>query len=173
MTASDKQDIVIGAVVAPFGVRGELKVTVSTDFPERFDKGRLVTIKSTEGKRFTTKVERNSAHKGGIILKLEGIDDRNAAEDWRGSQFVIDESEVAKLPEGSYYHYQLIGLKVVTDDGRELGEIVDILQSGANDNYETSTGLLIPAIKQIVTKIDLKEGLMVIHPMPGLLPDDQ
>lgn len=172
MTASDKRDIVIGAVVAPFGVRGELKVVVRTDFPERFDKGRLVTLKSAKGTRFTTKVEASSAHKGGIILKLQGIDDKNAAEDLRGAEFVIDKSEVAKLPEGSYYHYELIGLNVVTDDGREVGEIVDILQSGANDVYETSTGVLIPAIKQIVVKIDAKEGLMVIHPMPGLLPEE-
>lgn len=172
MATSDKQDIVIGDVVAPFGVRGELKVMVRTDFPERFDKGRLVTLKSAKGTRLTAKVEASSAHKGGIILKLQGIDDRNAAEDWRGAEFVIDKSEVAKLPEGSYYYYELVGLKVVTDDGRDLGEIVDILQSGANDVYETSTGLLIPAIKQIVVKIDIKEGLMVIHPMPGLLPEE-
>ncbi|MEN6356608.1 MAG: ribosome maturation factor RimM [Armatimonadota bacterium] len=165
-------DIVIGTVVAPFGVRGELKVMIRTDFPERFDKGRPVAVKTVKGRRFTSKVERNISHKGGITLKIEGIDDRNAAEDLRGAEFVIDRSEVGELPEGSFYLFDLIGLKVVTDDGRELGEIVEIMQGGANDVYETSAGVLIPAIKQIIVKIDIKKGLMVIHPIPGLLPEE-
>ncbi|MCE5323374.1 ribosome maturation factor RimM [bacterium] len=168
----DERDIVIGKVAAPFGVRGELKVIVHTDFPERFDKGRPVTVKTVKGRRFTSKVERNIAHKGGITLKIEGIDDRNAAEDLRDAEFVIDRNEVGDLPEGSYYLFDLIGLKVITDDGRELGEVVEILQSGANDVYETSAGVLIPAIKQVVVKIDTKERLMVIHPIPGLLPEE-
>lgn len=164
-------DIVIGTVVAPFGVRGELKVMARTDFPERFDKGQSVTVKTAQGKRFASRVERSIPHKGGITLKIEGVDDRNAAEDLRGAEFVIDRSEVAELPEGSFYLFDLIGLKVVTYDGRDLGEVVQIMQGGANDVYETSSGVLIPGIKQIVVKIDIKDRLMVIHPIPGLLPE--
>jgi 16S rRNA processing protein RimM len=165
-------DIVIGMVVAPFGVRGELKVMVHTDFPERFSKGNDVTVRTAMGKRFISKVECNVPHKGGITLKIEGIDDRNAAEELRGAEFVIDRSEVGELPEGRYYLFDLIGLKIITDDGLDLGEIVEIMQGGANDVYETSAGVLIPAIRQVVVKIDIKEGLMVIHPIPGLLPEE-
>ncbi|MCE5314363.1 MAG: ribosome maturation factor RimM [Armatimonadota bacterium] len=167
----DTRDIVIGNIVAPFGVKGELKVMLRTDFPERFDKGREVTVKTAEGSRFSSRIERNTPNKGGITLKIQGVDDRNTAESLRGAEFVIDESEVGQLPDGSFYLYKLIGLKVVTEDGRELGEIVQILQGGGNDVYETDTGLLIPAIKQIVVKIDTDANLMVIRPMPGLLPE--
>ncbi|MHB9036741.1 MAG: ribosome maturation factor RimM [Armatimonadota bacterium] len=167
----DKQDIVIGGIVAPFGVRGELKVVVQTDFPERFDKGREVVVRTADGKRFATRVERSGPNKGGLTLKLQGVDDRNSAEELRGAEFVVDEAEIGELPEDSFYLFRLIGLRVVTEDGRELGEVVEILQGGANDVYETSAGVLIPAIKQIVVKIDVEGGLMVIRPIPGLIPE--
>lgn len=167
-----QDDVIIGKVVAPFGVRGELKMAILTDFPERFDKGETVTLKMPDGSRQEAKIEFSQMHGGGITLKLNGVDTREGAELLRNAEIVIPESELAELPEDSFYIFDLIGIRVVTDDGREFGEVTEVIETGANDVYVTSTGLLIPAIKDIVVKIDIDEGQMVIHPVPGLLPGE-
>lgn len=166
-----KQDIVIGKVVAPFGVRGEVKVIVLTEFPERFSAGKDIKLHLAGGQLRNVRIDKSKTYKDGVVLKLSGVDDRNAAEELRGSEIIIDESELAELPSDRFYIFDVLGLKVVTDDGREMGEVVEILQ-GANDVYITSTGLCIPALKDIVVKVDLKEGLMVIHPVPGLIAEE-
>jgi 16S rRNA processing protein RimM len=166
-----ERDIAIGKIVGPFGIRGEVKLLVLTDFPERFDRGRNVTL-VTETDRRVVKVQRSRPHAGGLIAKLEGVETRNDAEALRDAELVIDKSELADLEPGSYYIFDVLGLKVSTDDGRDLGEVTEILQGGANDVYVTSTGVCIPALKDIVTTIDLDKRVMVIKPMPGLLPED-
>lgn len=166
-----ERDIAVGKIVGPFGIRGEVKVVVLTEFPERFDRGRKVAL-VTETDRRTAKIERSRPHAGGVIAKLEGVDTRDDAEALRNAELVIDKSELANLEPGSFYIFDVIGLKVSTDDGRELGEVTEILQGGANDVYVTSTGLCIPALKNVVTKVDLDNRVMVIRPMPGLLPED-
>lgn len=167
----DQRDIVIGAIVAPFGIRGEVKVAVTTDFPERFNAGNQVTLRIDDEKRSVVKIESSRPQKGGYALKLQGVDTRTDAEGLRGVDIVISEDELTELPEGEFYIFDLMGLKVVTDDGRDLGEVTEVLQSGSNDVYVTSSGVCIPALKDVVTKIDLAEGTMLIHPVPGLLAD--
>jgi len=167
----DGRDILIGKVTTPFGTRGEVKVVVLTDFPERFAAGARVALKSGE-KTSLVRIERSRPHKGGILLKLEGIDTVNAAEELRNTEITIDEADLGKLEGDRFYIFDIIGLKVVTDDGREQGEVVDVLQGSANDVYVTSTGLCIPALKDVVAKVDVPGGVMIIHPVPGLLPDD-
>lgn len=162
-------DILIGKIVAPFGVRGEVKLVAHTDFPERMAAGREITIKTSDGQRKVMRIERSDPNKGGYTVKFPGVDTRNDAEALRGAEVVIDESELAGLPEDAFYVFDLMGLRVVTDDGREQGEITEILQGGANDVYVTSTGLCIPALKWVVVKVDLENKVMTIHPVPGLL----
>jgi 16S rRNA processing protein RimM len=167
----DQLDIVVGRVVAPFGIRGELKVTVQTDFPERFDKGNTVKL-SVAGEQVTRRIEHSKPHGGGIILKIEGVGTREAAEALRNTDIVIGEGELMELDAGRFYVFDLVGLKVVTDDGREQGTVTEVLQGGGNDVYVTSTGLCIPALKDVVTDIDIARGVMTIHPVPGLLPGE-
>lgn len=166
-----ERDIVIGKVVAPFGMRGELKLVVLTDFPQRFDKGNEVTLAAGE-KRREFVIERSSPNKGGITLKLRGVDSRTDAEELRDAEIVIDKAELAKLNGDQFYIFDMIGLKVVTDDGREQGQVTEVLQGGGNDVYVTSTGLCIPALKSVVAGVDLKKRIMVIRPVPGLLPEE-
>lgn len=168
----EERDILIGKIVAPFGIRGEVKVVLQTDFSERVDPGRHATVISPDGKRIDSVIESSKPNKGGYCVKFKGIDTRNQAEDLRGSSIVIDESELAQLPDDSWYVFDLVGLKVITDDGREQGEITEILQGGGNDVYVTSTGLCIPALKDVVAKVDLENREMIIRPVPGLLPED-
>jgi 16S rRNA processing protein RimM len=103
------------------------------------------------------------------LLKLEGVDTRDAAEQLRGVDIVIDESELRDLGPDRYYVFEIVGLRVVTEDGREQGIITEVLQGGANDVYVTSTGLCIPALKTVVVRVDLERQLMTIRPMPGML----
>ncbi len=164
-----ERDIVIGKIVAPLGTRGEVKIVVLTDFPERFDAGASLKLNLPDGEVRQVKVQASRVHKDGLALKIEGVDTRNDAEALRNAEFGIEESELGELPEDRFYVFDLIGLDVVTDDGRELGKVTEILQGGANDVYVTSTGVCIPALKTVVAKIDVAEGKMVIRPVPGLL----
>ncbi len=140
-------DIVIGKIVAPIGIRGEVKVVVLTDFPERFEAGSELALKPAKGESRRARIVSQRPQKGGLTMKLEGVDTRDDAEALRDAEFVIDERELAKLPEGEFYVFDIIGLRVVTDDGRECGEVTEVVQSGANDVYVTSTGLCIPALR--------------------------
>lgn len=161
----------IGKVVALFGVRGELKVRLLTDIPNRFADLESVhvgpdhTLQRIQGIR-PYKSEM-------IVLKLEGIDDANAAEALRNQDLSIPLSNLAKLPPDSYYQHDILGLQVITLDGRNLGTIVDIIVTGSNDVYSIKTPggsqLLIPAIKDVIKQIDLIRHTMHIDPLPGLL----
>jgi 16S rRNA processing protein RimM len=161
----------IGKVVALFGVRGELKVRLLTDIPDRF--AELEAIYA--GPDHTPlPIQSIRPYKGGmIVLKLEGIDDANAAEFFRNQDLSIPLSELAKLPPDSYYQHDILGLQVLTLDGQDLGTIDDIIVTGSNDVYSIRTPggsqILIPAIKDVIKQIDLKYHTMHIDPLPGLL----
>jgi 16S rRNA processing protein RimM len=164
--------ITIGKVVAPFGVRGEVKVVILTEFPERLSKGKTVTLRYPDGKFVETAINASRPNKGGLLISFEGPKNRMEARELKDAEVVIDRADVKKLPKDEFYLFELVGLNVVTDDGRELGVVEDVLQGGANDVYVTSEEICIPAIKQVVKSIDVKAGKIVIHPMPGLLPGE-
>jgi len=168
-----EQEIVIGKIVAPFGTGGEVKVLVLTDFPERFGLGEEIRIRTAKGARLMARIERSREHKAGFLLKLGGIDSRDDAEALRDAEIVIDREKLAGLGKDRYYVFDIIGLRVTSEDGRDCGEVTDVLQAGANDVYLTSTGLCIPALKDVVAKVDLERGEMIIRPVPGLLPDTE
>lgn len=161
----------IGQVVALFGVRGELKVRLLTDIPDRFQ---LLEVVYAGSNRQRYVIEHVRPYKGEmILLKLAGIDDANAAEPLRQQDLCIPLSQLAKLPPDSYYQHDILGLSVITLAGRELGSIVDIIETGSNDVYviKGSDGkqVLIPAIKAVIKQIDLIRHTMYIDPLPGLL----
>ncbi len=166
-----EQDILIGKVAGPFGIGGEVKITVLTDFPERFDEGRTVRLRPAGGAERLARIERSRVHKGGLVVKLEGANTRSDAEALREASIVIGRSELAELGQDSYYVFDIIGLKVMSEDGREWGEVTEVLQGGANDVYVTSAGVCIPALKDVVRSIDLQTREIIIKPVPGLLPE--
>jgi 16S rRNA processing protein RimM len=111
-----------------------------------------------------------------VLLKLHGIDDRDAAEAQRGAMVEVPEREAWKLPRGRFYWHQIIGLRVQTPEGRELGTVKEILETGANDVYvvDTERGeMLVPAIKDVVKGIAPHRGVMTVEPLPGMEPADQ
>lgn len=147
-------------------------MVVLTDFSERFSRGACLAVKPAVGEMLKTRVERSRPVKGHVILKLAGIETRAGAGQLAGAEIVIQDSELHALEDEQYYVFDVIGLKVRTDDGRELGEITEVLQGGGNDVYVTGDGLCIPALKDVVSRIDVGEGVMVIRPVPGLLPEE-
>jgi 16S rRNA processing protein RimM len=161
----------IGKVVALFGIHGELKVRLLTDIPNRFAELEAVYVGPDH---ISHSIQSVRPYKGEmIVLKLEGIEDANAAEPLRNQDLSIPLSKLAELPPGSYYQHDILGLNVLTLNGQELGQIVEIIVTGSNDVYivKSSQGsqLLIPAIKDVIKQIDLMRHTMHIDPLPGLL----
>jgi 16S rRNA processing protein RimM len=161
----------IGQVVALFGIRGEVKVRLLTDIPDRFEQLQTVYL-GNEHRQHT--IERVRPYKGEmIILKLTGLDDANAATPLVRQEIMIPTSQLAQIPPDRYYQHDILGLTVLTLDGQVIGPIIDILQTGCNDVY-TLKGpdgrqVMIPAIKEVVKRIDLIRHTMYIDPLPGLL----
>lgn len=164
----------IGTIVVPFGLKGELKVFSLTDIPDRFATLAVVYV-GPQHVPYSVKKVRH--HKGSLILlTLAGINDANAADTLRKQDLFIPVDELAQLPTDSYYQHDILGLSVLTLEDRHLGVVDDIIQTGSNDVYviKDATGkqVLIPAIKQIVKRIDLAAQRIYIDPIPGLLDDD-
>ena len=159
--------VVVGHVTGSWGLRGDIKVQSQTDFPERFSPGSELHI---DGNRETVVSAR--PNRGGYIIRLSGATDRTAADSMRGVLLTVPEDDIAALPQGTYYHFQLIDMQVVSDEDELLGVIVEILDTSANDVYvvrgKTSPDLLIPAIREVVLDVDVEVGRMLVHLVPGL-----
>lgn len=158
----------VGRVVTAHGVRGEMRIEPLTDNPARFGTLKTVLLRGEERAVLSSR-----PHGAMVLLKLEGIDTPEHVRLFRGEHLQIRTENAAPLPEGVYYHYQLVGLRVVTTDGQDLGEIVEILALESNDVYVV-TGergeVLIPALKDVVTEINLEQSQLMVEPVPGLLP---
>jgi 16S rRNA processing protein RimM len=159
--------LIVGRILAPWGIRGEVKVEVVTDFPERFAPQKVVYLDARQ-----LEIESCRPHKQHLVVKLATIDSVEDAEKLRGQDLTLPRSELYHLPEGQYYAFQIIGLKVVTTKGKNLGKVTDIMTTPGNDIYivEGKKGeILIPAIEDVVKSIDLKKGKIVIEAIDGLL----
>ena len=167
MESSELEFLTIGQILAPWGVKGKLKVKVITDFPQRFAPSSKIYIN-----RQPMTIDSTEQHKGKVIIKLNQIDTIEAAQRLRGQPIEIHHSQLYPLPEGQYYHFQLIGLEVWTTQGELLGNITEILTAESNDNYVVSGDkgeILIPAIEDVVKSIDLDSRRITIEPIEGLL----
>lgn len=162
----------VGKIVNTHGVKGELKIVPTTDDPKRFKKLKEIYVERKELKKYN--IEAVRFHKAFVLLKLEGIDDMNAAELLKGSTLKIDRKDSLPLKKDEYYISDLYDLGVYTEeDERYLGDIVDIIYTGSNDVYvvknpETKKELLLPAIKQVVKVVNIEEGKMIVHLLEGL-----
>ena len=111
-------------------------------------------------------------YRGGYVLRLSSVTDRTEADSVRGALLTVPEEEIAPLPQGTYYHFELIDMQVFSDEGESLGVVVEILDTSANDVYvvrsDGKPDLLIPAIREIVLDVDVDAGRMTVHLAPGL-----
>lgn len=160
-----KRDIIIGKIVGTHGNKGVLKIAPITDFPDRFLYMDRITL-DLAGKQREYSVVKADRYKQHILLKLAEIPDMNGAEALKGAYIKVAREELTDLPEGSYYIFDIIGLKVYTTAGESVGTVEDVIKTGANDVYVVNTGkeppVLVPALKDVVKEMDVKGGKMVV-----------
>ena len=164
--------VAVAEVLGPQGNRGEIKAVPLTDRPERFAELRTVTAWKDGVQRRLT-LESWRAWRDFVILgfaELTGIDDAEAI---RGAMICIDAAERAVLPEGRYYHDDLVGLLAVTVTGRPLGRVTSVMTTKAHDVLVVADPdgreLLLPAVRAVIARVDLEAGTLLVNPLPGLL----
>ena len=151
----------MGRVGAPRGLRGEVRVEVISDSPGRFEAGGIVFL----GGRRRIIQRSASISKQVVGLKLEGIDTREEADKLKGSFLTVPMEMVPDLPEGTYYHFQIIGIQVFTTGGDYLGRVSRILPTGANDVYVVSGDedeVLVPALEDVIVAVDIPQDRMTV-----------
>ena len=162
--------VAIGKISRVRGLRGEMVVVPLTDDPERFLKLEKVTVtKDGTSKEFL--VEKARKFKDKVLLRLKQVDGPEEAKKLVGGFVEIERDQLVRLPQGSYFIFDIVGLEVVSTKGERIGTVKEVISLPANDLYlvEGEEKLYhIPAVKQVVKGIDLKEKKMIIQPMEGL-----
>ena len=159
--------LIVGKISRPWGTRGQVKIEILTDFPQRFRPGVLLFIGS-----HSYLCEHVTHPPKSLILKLQGVETVEDAMLLRGAILEVPTTEAEPLPEGAYYYYQILGLDVYTANGENLGQIADILATGSNDVYVVQGPrgeVLVPAIPEVIITLDLLAKRITIEPMLGLL----
>ena len=161
----------VGAILDTHGLRGEVKVFPTTDDPSRYDDLEEVELLTKEGNYLHLEIERVRYFKNLVIVKFKNYDHINDIEQYKKCNLYVTRENAVELEEDEYFVADLIGLMAKTDEGEELGQIKDVLTTGANDVYviDTKEGeLLVPAIHDCVQEVDLEAGVMMLHLLPGL-----
>jgi len=163
----------IGVITKPQGIRGELRVFPTTDDPSRFALlvGEEILLQQGNGTK-PYKLLGARQHKGFVLIKLDGISDRNMAETLMRSTILISDEKALPLEDGEYFVRDLVGLNIETETGEHIGSLSRVLNTNANDVYviEAAEGdsFMIPAIKSVVLSVSLPEKKMVVRLMDGL-----
>lgn len=162
----------VGQIVNTFGIKGMVKVMPFTDDIRRFDKLDKVYIEKNKSKK-EYKIEEVKYHKNMVLIKFEGIDKIEQAEELRNSYLTVSRDSVEELEEGRYYIVDLLGLDVYTDEQVLLGTLDDIFNTGSNDIYvvknELGKQILLPAISEVIKEIDIKNKKIIVHLIKGLI----
>lgn len=162
----------VGVISSTHGVRGEVKVFPTTDDARRFLDLKTVLL-DMGGEKLPLVIEGVKFFKQFAILKFEGYNSIEEIGKYKGRELWIPREEALPLEENEYYISDLIGLSVVSDQGEALGELTDVIQTGANDVYAVKMAggkeVLFPAIAECVQSVDIEKGTMVVHVMEGLL----
>jgi 16S rRNA processing protein RimM len=162
--------VVVGKFRKPHGIRGEIRMTVLTDFPDLLQAGHTIYV----GQRYQEYTIKGLRwHGGDLLVSLKELPDRTAVEIFRNVLVHLKSEEMPDLPEGEFYLHQLVGMTVQTEDGQKLGILKEILYTGANDVYlvesPTEKEILLPAIDDVVKEVDLEARIIRVHILPGLL----
>jgi len=165
--------LAVGRVLRPNGIRGEIRVEMLTDFQDRWVGLKTILL----GPRHQQlEIQSSRLHKKVVLLKFAGYDNRESVESLRGEVLYVSIEDAIPLEPGEFYLYQVIGLTVQTESGDVLGEIVEILRPpGANKVFVVHGvrgEILIPVIEDVIRSLDLDSGVVIIHPIPGLLRDN-
>ncbi|MBR7148854.1 MAG: 16S rRNA processing protein RimM [Firmicutes bacterium] len=162
------EKIKLGQIVTAVGIKGEVKVYPYTDIPERFEEIDSLMIESKNAKINGVRYMKNM-----VILRLEGVDDRNAAEALRGKNLYIDRKDMWEMPEDTYLVKDLLGMTVMDPEGNRIGKLVDVIQNSAQDLYEIEREdgkkFLLPAVGEFVQTVNLNKRIMIVRLIEGLV----
>ena len=169
----DPNDLVtIGRIAGTHGYKGTVKVVPLTDFPERFQSLQQVYLNHAGVVRPVV-VESAVPQNKMVLVTLRGLESKEDALTFRGALLMVEEKDVYPLPDGVYYHFQLVGLQVIDSQHGELGKLAEVMETGANDVYLVQSPeygeILIPAIGEVIQSVDLEQGVMKVTLLPGLL----
>ncbi len=160
--------IAVGRINSTWGLRGHVKVTPLTSNEQRLQPGAVVLVRGEP-----TRILDVATPRGYPCIVFEGYEDATAADVLRGTLIELAEEELPALPEGEYYVHDLVGLAVVDAEGEAIGELAEVLRTGANDVYlvrrEDVRDLLVPAIPDVILEVDLAGARMRVELLPGLL----
>jgi 16S rRNA processing protein RimM len=161
--------IVIGRVSRPHGIQGEIRIEYfNPDDPQFFSRYQMIFLQEDKGSAQPYRPLAVRPHKKYILALLEGVRTRAEAEQLRGKVVLVDAAELPALDADEYYWHDILGMRVVTEDGGNVGTVTEIFPTGSNDVYVVRQGereVLIPAIKEVVVSIDTKARTMVIRPL--------
>lgn len=168
--------LAVGRILGAHGLLGEVKVESHTDFDARFSPGKQLLI----GNELTpVEIESSRPHKGIFLIHLSDVADRGSAEELYGEWLYIPEEAAMELDADSYWVHDIVGLTAQTEKGRRLGEVVDVLFTGANEVYiirpaagvNRDKDILIPALAEVVRAVDIEAGTLTVRLQPGLLDE--
>ena len=163
--------ILIGIIAKAHGIQGEVVVDPTTDTPGRFDAGRVMAAAFPSGAGRVLKVASVRPFQHRWLVRFEGIETRNDAETLRGAELTIRRDQVAPLPEGRFYRFELVGLAAATPDGRALGRVEEVFSTGSNDVIVVRGErgeILVPLLDTVLVAVDRDAGTITLAPPPGL-----
>jgi 16S rRNA processing protein RimM len=168
----------VGKITKPHGLKGEVRVFPETDFPdERFVEGNTLYLDRGNGSDLIPLViAARRKHKQFELLRFEGYHHINDVEPWAGALLKVSEDQLSELKDGEYYYHEIVGCRVITEEGKELGKVKEILATGANDVWVVKTGhgkeVLIPYIDDVVKAVDVETKTVKVHMIEGLIDED-
>lgn len=166
--------LAVGKLRRPHGVHGEMLMDVLTDFPERLQPGTRLYVGPEHQPICLTNVRR---HRQDMLVSFEGYSTPDSVGQLRNLILSVSAADRPALPEGEYYHHQLIGLNAVSEAGQALGKVVEILETGANDVLvvcaENGRKTLVPLVDEFIRQVDLAGGEVRIHLIPGMISDQE
>lgn len=173
---NDVKYLIVGEILRPHGVRGELRMRVLTDYPERLSKHDSVFLGQSPNKKLRQyTLEHVRMHKAYALLTLDGIADRDDADKLRGLKVMIDVNNAIPLEDDEIYLFQLIGMQVNNEAGDVLGTVKEVIETGANDVYvlnsEKFGEILIPITPETLLNTDTETGIILVRLPDGLLPE--
>lgn len=162
----------VGVIAATHGLRGEVKVFPTTDDVQRFKKLKECLL-DTGKENIRVEIESCKFFKQFVIVKFKGIDHINDIEGYKGYKLLVTRENAIKLNKDEYFIADMIGISVIDEEDQVLGTLTDVLLTGANDVYVIETPekkeILIPAIKECILAVDIKEGFLKVHLLEGLV----
>lgn len=165
----------VGRIVKIQGAKGEVRIHLSEGGTDTFYKGNRVSVEDARGVRKTFTVKSSRSKSQLTIVSFQEIHSREEAQDLVGCQVFVAEESLHPLPPDEFYWHQLRGLRVQTEKGDDLGILEEIIPTGSNDVFvvrKDGREVLIPATDEVVARVDLREKIMTIRPLEGLLPEN-